>query len=111
MTQKIEGFFDLCRTRGLTGSQGVIIPASNRRHLMLRDDLVEAVAAGQFHIWAAAEVDEAFELLTNVPAGQTNTAGEYPPESLHRAATDRLARYAEELRVMGAEENKPQPVS
>jgi predicted ATP-dependent protease len=110
VTQKIEGFFDLCRTRGLTGSQGVIIPASNRRHLMLRDDLVEAVAAGQVHIWAAAEVDEAVELLTNVPAGQINAAGEYPPESLHRAVTDLLARYAEELRVMGAEENKPQPV-
>ena len=68
------------------------------------------MAAGQFHIWAAAEVDEAVELLTNVPAGQINAAGEYPPESLHRAVTDRLARYAEELRVMGAEENKPQPV-
>ena len=109
-TQKIEGFFGLWRTRGLTGSQGVIIPASNRRHLMLRDDLVEAVAAGQVHIWAAAEVDEAVELLTNGPAGRTN-AGEYPPESLHRAVTDRLARYAEQLRVMSAEENKVQPVS
>jgi hypothetical protein len=66
--------------------------------------------AGQFHIWAAAEVDEAVELLTNGPAGRTN-AGEYPPESLHRAVTDRLARYAEQLRVMSAEENKVQPVS
>ena len=77
MTQKIEGFFDLCRTRGLTGSQDVIIPASNRRHLTLRDDLIEAMAAGQFPYLGAAEVDEAVQLLTNVPQARS-----MPPASI-----------------------------
>jgi predicted ATP-dependent protease len=111
VTHKIEGFFDLCRKRGLTGTQGVIIPASNRRHLMLRDDVVETIAAGQFHIWAAEEVEDAIELLTGVPAGEADSTGAYPAATLHRAVADRLAKYAEELRALGAEEKKPQPVS
>jgi predicted ATP-dependent protease len=106
VTQKIEGFFDLCRTRGLSGSQGVIIPASNRRHLTLRDDVVEAVAAGQFRIWVAEEVDDALELLTGVSAGQPDSAGVYPAGSLHRRVADRFVKYAEELRALAGEEKK-----
>ncbi|HZU76278.1 MAG TPA: ATP-binding protein, partial [Dehalococcoidia bacterium] len=64
VTHKIEGFFEICRARGLTGTQGVIIPASNRRHLMLRDEVVEAVASGLFHVWTVERVDDAVELLT-----------------------------------------------
>jgi predicted ATP-dependent protease len=78
VNQKIEGFFDLCRARGLTGHQGVILPVANRRHLMLRDDVVTAVAAGQFHIWLAEEVDDALEMLTGVPAGRADATGLYP---------------------------------
>ena len=101
VNQKIEGFFDLCRARGLTGAQGVILPAANRRHLMLRDDVVEAVAAGRFHVWLAEEVDDALDLLTGVSAGQLDAAGAYPVGSLHRLVADRLAHYAEELRALG----------
>jgi len=88
VTEKVEGFFDLCRARGLTGTQGVLLPAANRRHLMLRDDVVEAVSQGQFHIWGAADVDQAIELLTGLPA-----------DALHRAVSDRLAEYAATLRA------------
>ncbi len=69
VNEKIEGFFDVCRERGLDGSHGVIIPKSNARHLMLRDDVVAAVAAGKFHVHAISHVDEAIELLSGMPAG------------------------------------------
>ena len=111
VTQKIEGFFDLCRVRGLTGSQGVLIPSANRRHLMLRDDVVEAVSAGLFHAWVASEADEALELLTGLPAGAPSSAGVYPEGSLHRAVARRLARYGEALKAIAAEEKKPEPVA
>jgi predicted ATP-dependent protease len=110
VNQKIEGFFDLCRARGLTGHQGVILPVANRRHLMLRDDVVTAVAAGQFHIWLAEEVDDALEMLTGVPAGQADATGLYPAGGLHRLVADRLAHYAEELRALGDEVKRPQLV-
>ena len=110
VNQKIEGFFDLCRARGLTGHQGVILPAANRRHLMLRDDVVAAVTAGQFHIWLAEEVDDALEMLTGVPAGQADATGLYPTGGLHRLVADRLAHYAEELRALGGEVKRQQLV-
>jgi predicted ATP-dependent protease len=110
VNQKIEGFFDLCRARGLTGHQGVILPVANRRHLMLRDDVVTAVAAGQFHIWLAEEVDDALEMLTGVPAGRADATGLYPTGGLHRLVVDRLAHYAEELRALGDEVKRPQLV-
>jgi predicted ATP-dependent protease len=98
VTEKIEGFFDFCRAKGFTGTQGVFIPASNRRHLMLRDDVVEAVANGQFHIWLGEEVEDALELLTGVPASET-----------HRAVADRMAQYAETLKALaGNDEKKPE---
>jgi predicted ATP-dependent protease len=111
VTEKIEGFFDLCRARGLTGTQGVLIPASNRRHLMLRDDVVEAVADGRFHLWLAEEVDDALELLAGRPAGLPDAAGAYPEGSVHRAVAERLAKYAEILRALGGEEKKPEKPS
>ena len=70
VNEKIEGFFDVCQVRGLTGEQGVVIPASNVQHLMLRRDVVDAVKAGQFQIYAIETVDQAIELLTGVPAGK-----------------------------------------
>jgi hypothetical protein len=70
VNEKIEGFFDVCRAGGLTGDQGVLVPASNVKHLMLRADVVEAAGKGLFHVWPVATVDEAVELLTGVPAGE-----------------------------------------
>jgi predicted ATP-dependent protease len=72
-TEKIEGYFEVCRQRGLSGTQGVLLPASNRRHLMLRDDIVDAVRLGRFHIWTVTTLDEALELLTGGPAREVHT--------------------------------------
>ena len=106
VTEKIEGFLDLCRAKGLTGSQGVLIPAANRRHLMLRDDVVEAVRLGKFHIWTAEEVDDALELLTGFTGGQQDAAGLYSEGSLHRLISDRLEQFARKLRTSLASEEK-----
>jgi len=94
VNEKIEGFFDICRARGLTGNQGVVIPASNVQHLMLRADVRDAVAAGQFHVYAVRTVDEGIELLTGLPAGVADTEGVYPEGSINGLVSDRLAEYA-----------------
>ncbi len=83
VNEKIEGYFDLCNARGLTGKQGVLIPAANVRHLMLRRDVVEAARAGRFHIYAVEEVDQAMELLTGFPAGEPDAEGRVPPGSIN----------------------------
>lgn len=99
VTQKIEGFYALCKARGLTGKQGVIIPAANVQNLMLDDEVVEAVRAGQFHVWAIENIDEGLEILTGYPAGERDANGEYPEGTVHRMVADRLRRYAEDLRL------------
>ncbi|MDR1537767.1 MAG: AAA family ATPase [Clostridiales bacterium] len=90
VTYKIEGFFDLCSKRGLTGGQGVIIPKSNTPDLMLRDEVAEAVKAGLFHIYSIETVDEGIELLTGVPAGVMNEKGKYPSDTVHGKVIRRL---------------------
>jgi predicted ATP-dependent protease len=90
VNEKIEGFFDVCLARGLTGTQGVVIPASNVLHLMLREEVVAAVAEGRFHIWAVDEVDQALELLTDLPAGVPDEHGEFPPQSVNGRVKRRL---------------------
>lgn len=102
VTEKIEGFFDVCRDRGLTGEQGVLIPIGNRRHLMLRDDVIDAVRAGQFHIWTTETVDDGLALLTGRAPGDLDKRGVYPKGSVHRAVADRLAKYAEILKAEGS---------
>jgi predicted ATP-dependent protease len=106
VTEKIEGFFDLCRAKGLTGSQGVLIPAANRRHLMLRNDVVEAVHLGKFHIWTAMEVDDALELMTGIESGQQAVDGNYSERSFHRMISDHLELFARKLRTSLASEDK-----
>jgi lon-related putative ATP-dependent protease len=96
VTAKIEGFFDICQARGLTGSQGVVIPAANAKHLMLRDDVVQAVREGQFHIYAVATVDEGIALLTGVEAGVADSDGNYPEGSVNQRVQKRLLEMAEE---------------
>ncbi len=101
VNEKIEGFFRLCQMRGFTGEQGVLIPASNVPHLMLPDDIIQAVAAGQFHIWAVKTIDEGMELLTGVPAGTVQADGFYPAGTVHEAVRQRLLALARELKSFG----------
>jgi lon-related putative ATP-dependent protease len=90
VNEKIEGFFDICRARGLDGRQGVLIPAANVQHLMLREDVVEAVRAGMFAVYPVATVDQALELLTGVAAGEQDAAGGFPHGSLNQRVVARL---------------------
>lgn len=101
VNEKIEGFFELCSRRGLTGTQGVLIPVDNVADLQLEPPVVEAVAAGQFHIHAAAHVTEGIELLTGVAAGERDPSGRYPRDSVLGRCADRLAEMAEQLRRFG----------
>lgn len=86
--------FDICRARGLSGEQGVLIATANVQPLMLRADVREAVAAGQFHVYAVRTVDEDIELLTGLPAGVADAEGVYPEGSINGLVSDRLAEYA-----------------
>ena len=95
VNEKIEGFFDICRAGGLTGEQGVLIPESNVKHLMLRHDVVEAVAAGKFHIYPVQTIDQGIELLTGVPAGERDVDDNYPEHSINARVEARLAYFAE----------------
>ncbi|MGD1993257.1 MAG: AAA family ATPase [Anaerolineae bacterium] len=94
VNEKIEGFFDVCQARGLTGDQGVLIPSSNVKHLMLRQDVVEAVENGQFHIYPVETVDQGIEILTGVPAGERDEEGNYPESSVNYRVARRLAELA-----------------
>ncbi|GAB4440151.1 MAG: ATP-binding protein [Anaerolineae bacterium] len=102
VNEKIEGFFDLCRARGLTGTQGVLIPAANVKHLMLRQDVVEAAAAGKFQIYPVETIDQGIEILTGLPAGERDEAGNYPEGSLNQRVETRLAALADKWRAFSA---------
>ncbi|MFM2106015.1 MAG: hypothetical protein RL338_1047 [Chloroflexota bacterium] len=102
VNEKIEGFFDVCAARGLTGDQGVIIPAPNVRNLVLRRDVVDACEAGRFRIHAVATVDEALELLTGVAAGSRDESGRYPEGTVNGLVEARLAELAESARQFAA---------
>ncbi|MGZ5580712.1 MAG: Lon protease family protein [Methylobacter sp.] len=93
VNEKIEGFFDICVKKGLTGKQGVIIPASNVKHLMLRWDVVHAAQAGQFAIYAVTTVEEALELLTGIDAGTVDKQGSYPAESFNGRVENQLLQF------------------
>jgi predicted ATP-dependent protease len=95
VNEKIEGFFDLCKGRGLTGEQGVIIPQANVKHLMLRQDVVDAAARNEFHIYAITTADEGIALMSGVDAGERNAAGEYPDGSINQRVEARLLAMAE----------------
>jgi predicted ATP-dependent protease len=94
VNEKIEGFFDLCRHRGLNGEQGVVIPAANTKHLMLREDIVEAAEQGQFHVYPVATIDEGIELLTGMVAGDLDGEGNYPADSVNGRVLARLRAFA-----------------
>jgi lon-related putative ATP-dependent protease len=98
VNQKIEGFFDLCRLRGLDGNQGVLVPRRNRRNLMLKEDVVDAVRAGTFRIYEVDRIEEGVEILTGVPAGEPGEDGIYPEGTVYRKVAERLAGLREAVR-------------
>ena len=102
VTHKIEGFFDLCRKRGLTGTQGVIIPVSNVKDLVLKDEVVQAVKEGLFHIYPISKIDEGIELLMGLSAGKKNKAGNFPANSVHGRVMKKLKAF--DKRAQGEEE-------
>ena len=94
VNEKIEGFFDICQKRGLTGTQGVLIPSANVQHLMLRKDVIDACAAEKFYVFPVTTIDQGAELLTGRPAGKRSGDGTYPEQSLNRLVEDRLHAFA-----------------
>ena len=98
VNDKIEGFFDVCKTQGLTKSQGVMIPASNVQHLMLRTEIVHAVRAGDFHIYAVQTIDEGIALLTGVEAGIRQSDGSFPSGSVNHKVFERLRSISYSMR-------------
>ena len=95
VNEKVEGFFAVCKEKGLTGTQGVVIPASNVKNLMLCDEVVKAVEAGKFHLWAIKTIDEGLEIFTGMEAGERGEDGTYPEGSFHRAVVEKLEAFAE----------------
>jgi lon-related putative ATP-dependent protease len=94
INEKIEGFFDVCRKRGLDGSHGVVIPRDNVKHLMLREDVVAAVGEGRFSIYAVSQVDEALSILTGVDAGERGADGAFPEGSVNFRVEEALVHFA-----------------
>ena len=101
VNEKIEGFFDLCKARGLSGAQGVIIPATNVRHLMLRQDVVDAVRASQFRIYAVETIDQGIAILTGVSAGEPDASGNFPEGSVNQKVEARLVDFASKRLAAG----------
>ena len=99
--EKIEGFFDVCRARKLTGRQGVLIPKSNAQHLMLREDVVEACAKGQFAIHTVGHIDEGIEILTGVKAGERGEDGKFEAGTINYLVEEKLCRFAERAKAFG----------
>ncbi len=106
INEKIEGFFDVCRLKGLTGDQGVLIPVGNLQHLMLREDVVEAVREGKFHVYVFSTVDEGLELLTGLPAGTRQPDGTFPPGTVHALVAERLKALARQVRAAAGKEEE-----
>jgi predicted ATP-dependent protease len=108
VNQKVEGFFDVCRERGLNGEQGVMIPALNVRNLMLRNDVVDAVREGRFHIYSVNTIDEGIEILTGVPAGELD-GDRYPEGSVHALVDQRLQEFSDAMRQHGPSSGETRP--
>ncbi|SEL98692.1 ATP-dependent Lon protease [Syntrophus gentianae] len=106
VNEKIEGFFDCCRAKKLTSTQGVLIPASNEQDLMLRADVIEAVARGEFSIYRVHTVDQGIELLTGIPAGEPDAEGVYPEGTIHARVHAKLDELAKGLKEFGEEEEE-----
>jgi lon-related putative ATP-dependent protease len=101
VNEKIEGFYSTCKAKGLKGNEGVIIPSSNVQHLMLNEEVVEAVRQGRFHIYPVSTIDEGIEILTGVNAGQLKSDGTYEPGTVHYRANKRLAEMNQKMAALG----------
>ena len=102
-TKKIEGFYDICKAKGLTGDQGVLIPQSNIQHLMLRQDVIDAVEDGKFHIYAVKTIDQGIEILTGMLSGEPDETGIYPDSTVNGKVQRRLKQLADKRRRFARE--------
>lgn len=103
---KIEGFYAVCKSKGLTGEQGVIIPKTNERHLMLKEEVVAAVRDGKFHIWSVETIDQGIEILTGVPAGELQEDGNYPEGTINFLVDRRLREMLESMKKFGSDKEE-----
>lgn len=101
VNRKIEGFFEVCKAKGLNGRQGVIIPHQNVRHLMLKDEVIQAVRDGKFSIWPVKTIDKGIEILTGVPAGERGDDGRYAEGTIHYLVNNRLQNMADSVKEFG----------
>jgi len=106
VNQKIEGFFEVCKIRGLTGQQGVVIPEANIKDLMLKKEVIEAVEKGRFQVYAITEIEEGLEILTGKKAGRRKKDGSYPQNSLNARIETRLRQMNAVLREAGSKEKE-----
>jgi lon-related putative ATP-dependent protease len=109
VNEKIEGFYDVCKAKGLSGEQGVLIPEANVTNLMLKEEVVEAVGAGRFHVWSVSTIDEGIEILTGVPAGEELPDGTYPVGSVNYLVGRRLRDLAKALRPLDTSDHAGGP--
>jgi lon-related putative ATP-dependent protease len=105
-TQKIEGFFDICKAKGLTDNQGVVVPRDNVRNLVLKEEVIEAVRDNKFHIYGVSTIDEGIEVLTGVPAGEPQEDGTYPEGTVHYLVEKRLTEIAIKVKEFGRTQDK-----
>ncbi|HEY9089887.1 MAG TPA: ATP-binding protein [Anaerolineaceae bacterium] len=106
VNEKVEGFYEVCKAAGLTGKQGVLIPAANVEHLMLKTEIVAAAREGKFHLWAVRSIDEGIEVLTGVSAGARDAKGKYPDGSVNARVDARLRELAEMNEKFGQRDEK-----
>jgi len=102
INEKIEGFYEVCKAAGLTGEQGVMIPRSNLRHLMLDEEVVAAVREGTFHVWSVEHIDEGLQILTGKVPGERGVSGDFPPDSIHGRVEKRLKGFVKLLQNLTA---------
>jgi lon-related putative ATP-dependent protease len=111
VTRKVEAFFEICKHKGLNGRQGVIIPEKNVRNLMLKQEVIDSVKAGKFHIWPISTVEQGIEILTGIDAGALQPDGTYPEDTIFRKVDDRFLELAEIVKKFAEEEEEEKPGS
>jgi len=106
INEKIEGFYHVCKVKGITGKQGVIIPEANRKHLMLKEEVIELVKKNKFHIWSVSTIDEGIELLTGKKAGKKDKNGKYPKDTINYLVSKKLGEYSKKFSASDLKKKK-----